>query len=298
MPDAWGGGRWSSLPPHSSSVADPFAPCRVFVNIPIHCVALQTNAAYDRYWEARKIWGALVNSCRNMGRLCTTSMRNPASSRAASRLVVSFSWALAQRLQQRRSDEPCASLLAPYPTFEARVRKATNKPLECLQCLGELVQAEFLSVPNGSVVPPGADMQVNVGMWNAEECLREMLTHLGASERICTCPVPLSYSRHATRMISIFLQTLPLLLVGQPGGVYICVPACVLLTWTYCGVDEVARMIEDPFRGEKYSLDIDTLCAKIENDLLEQVSPERRPGREGVEEAMGNVALRHENQSA
>lgn len=170
-------------------------------------------------------------------------MRNPATARQSAHLVSAFAWSLAQRLQQRRADEPCASLLAPYPGYEERVRLANNKPLECLLCLGELVQGEFMTIPKGSGLPVGgSDMQMNVGMWNAEECLREMMGHLGASERICTCPVPLSYSRHATRMISIFVLTLPFLLVGQPGGVYMCIPACVLLTWTWCGVDEVARM--------------------------------------------------------
>lgn len=80
-------------------------------------------------------------------------------------------------------------------------------------------------------------------------------------------------------MISFFVLTLPFVIVGQPGGVYICVPACVLLTWALCGVDEVARMIEDPFLGEHYSLDIDTLCAKIERDVLGQIVPQAQSSK-------------------
>lgn len=237
----------------------------------------QTNAAYDRYWEGRKLWGAMVNSCRNMGRLCTTSMKNPESARTACALVSSFAWGLAQRLQCRSELQPIQSLLAPWPEYEAKVRSANSKPLMCLQLLGEVVQRELTSL-NSNPTPGMSDMQKNVGLWNAEECVREMVNHLGACERICTCPVPLSYSRHTTRMISIFVLTLPFVLVGLPGGLAMTIPTCTLITWAYCGVDEVARLIEDPFVGEKWSLDIDVLCGKIERDLLYQICPIEKLG--------------------
>lgn len=54
----------------------------------------------------------------------------------------------------------------------------------------------------------------------------------------------------------------------------------------------VDRRIEDPFQGERWSLDIDALCAKIERDLLEQVCPESildglvaQPGEESLSNA-------------
>jgi ion channel-forming bestrophin family protein len=269
-------------------------------------LVFRTNAAYDRYWEARKVraplppdwrrerrvsmapprltshfpraggqvWGAVTNTVRNLARVCKTSMR-PDSARSAALMVVAYAHALAQRLQQTRADEPCLTLLAETPDVAARILNANNRPLECLSALGELVEDEFETLERA-----GASMRMNIGAdrVNAEDCLREMVSHLGATERLCTCPVPLSYSRHCSRMISIFVLTLPFVLVGQPGGVYMCVPACVLLTWALCGVDEVARMIEDPFQAQKYSLDIDAICSRIEKDLLEQMVPPLSPG--------------------
>jgi ion channel-forming bestrophin family protein len=146
----------------------------------------------DRFWEGRKVWGALVNTARNMARLVTVSLQ-PDKARPALLLIVCFAWALAQRLQQRRSDEPVLSLLAlTSPSLAKRVTIAPNKPLECLLALGELVHDGMLAAENESANSFNA-MAMRTAL---ETSISELMTHLGACERLCTCPVPVRLNLH------------------------------------------------------------------------------------------------------
>lgn len=207
---------------------------------------------------------------RNNARLAASCL-SPKAARLSALLIVSFAYTLAQRLQQRRAEEPVKSLLAEQsPIISARVSTATNKPLECLVVLGEVVRAELTQAESTASSPASNIWAERTAL---ETCIGELMDHLGACERLCTCHVPLSYSRHTTRLLSLFLLSLPLVLVGQPGGRVYTVPFVVCLTWALSGIDEVAHLIEDCFAGEPYSLKLDPLCDKIRRDLLEQVVP-------------------------
>lgn len=211
---------------------------------------------------------------RNTARLAVSCF-SPSAARLAALLIVSYAYTLAQRLQQRRADEPSKSLLAEQsPRFSARVTGSTNKPLECLVILGEVVRVEL---NKSELSPDSLSSNVLAERTALETCIGELIDHLGACERLCTCHVPLSYSRHTTRLLSLFLISLPLVLVGQPGGRIYTIPFVVFVTWALSGIDEVAHLIEDCFAGQPYSLALDPLCDKIRRDILEQVVPLNAP---------------------
>jgi predicted membrane chloride channel (bestrophin family) len=135
------------------------------------------------------VWGAIVNTARNMARLITTSLQRD-KAEPALLLVVSFSWTLAQRLQMRRADEPVRSLLAAVsPDLSLRVTHAMNKPLECLVALGELVREGMLASEAASAATRLNTMAERSAL---ETGIAEFMGHLGACERLCTCPVPVS----------------------------------------------------------------------------------------------------------
>jgi predicted membrane chloride channel (bestrophin family) len=204
-----------------------------------------------------------------MARLVSLNM-TPSNARLSSTLIVCYAHSLAQRLQLSRSDEPCHSLLAEESKELAdRITKAANKPLECVVALGQVVRDDMLEKEARH-----RDQRANtvVERTALESCIAELVDHLGACERICSTPVPLSYSRHTTRLLSLFLITLPLVLVGQPGGTFYTVPSVVFVTWALSGIDEVAHLIEDPFLGLSVSLQLEQICAKIQRDVLEQVA--------------------------
>lgn len=134
-------------------------------------LVFRTNASYDRYWEGRKLWGACVNTCRNLARMCKTSM-DPDVAQASALLIVAYAHTLAQRLQQTRGPEPISTLLAPFPKLSKRINDAANRPLECLSAIGELVEKEYFRLETGS--DTHAPVNIGANRMNAEECLREV----------------------------------------------------------------------------------------------------------------------------
>jgi predicted membrane chloride channel (bestrophin family) len=213
----------------------------------------------------------LTNSARfsrNTARMVVTSL-DPENARMSGHLIVCFAHTLANRLENKDSVEPCINLLtALSPAMCERVARAPNKPLECLVALGETVR-------NGNLAgcKPGGDRNNYVQRLVLETCLGELFGQLGACERIAGTRVPLTYSMHATRLLTLFLITLPIVLVDQPGGQFFTIPAVVFVTWAFSGIDEVAHLIEDPFQGQPFSLQLEPICTKIQKDILEQILP-------------------------
>ena len=72
---------------------------------------------------------------------------------------------------------------------------------------------------------------------------------LGACESLLTTPVPLSYSRHTSRFLTIWCATLPVVLVDTLG--FITIPAVAFIGWCLFGIEEIGHLIEQPFRDEQ-----------------------------------------------
>ena len=64
-----------------------------------------------------------------------------------------------------------------------------------------------------------------------------------------TTPVPLSYSRHTSRFLTIWCATLPVVLVDTLG--FITIPAVAFIGWCLFGIEEIGHLIEQPFRDEQ-----------------------------------------------
>jgi len=69
------------------------------------------------------------------------------------------------------------------------------------------------------------------------------------ADKILRTPVPLSYSRHTSRFLTIWSGTLPLALVGQLGLVTL--PVVAITCWCLYGIEEIGHLIEQPFVGDK-----------------------------------------------
>jgi len=73
----------------------------------------------------------------------------------------------------------------------------------------------------------------------------ELVSCLGMCERILTTPIPLPYSRHTSRMLSIFCLTLPFILVKQIG--FLVIPVTIAICWGLFSIEEIGHYIENPF---------------------------------------------------
>mmetsp|Transcript_18039 Transcript_18039/g.38983 ORF Transcript_18039/g.38983 Transcript_18039/m.38983 type:complete len:508 (-) Transcript_18039:44-1567(-) len=86
---------------------------------------------------------------------------------------------------------------------------------------------------------------------------------IGACERIHQTVVPLNYARHALRSLTVWLWTLPFVLVKDLG--LLTGPVVAVLSWIFFGVYEIGSRIEDPFQG---TLRLSIYCDAIRRDVL------------------------------
>jgi predicted membrane chloride channel (bestrophin family) len=119
--------------------------------------------------------------------------------------------------------------------------------------------------------------------------LTQFEDNLGSSERLLTSPVPLFYSRHLGRFLSLWVFLLPLGLYGQFGDTWNnvgLIPATTLLSLFLFGIEELAAQMEEPFT----ILPMQAFCDKIGNWCNEIVS--WKPGDNGMP-IKGQPALQH-----
>ena len=100
----------------------------------------------------------------------------------------------------------------------------------CVQVLGELVLAT-------------AANEAQMNMMDAN--LTKLVESIGACETLLKTPIPLSYTRHTSRLLVIWVSSLPIILWDQCR--YATVPVAGVISFLLLGIEEIGVQIEEPF---------------------------------------------------
>lgn len=227
-------------------------------------LGFRNNAAYDRYWEGRKLWGGLVADTQNLCRQCLSLIRPDASltAEAAARLddvrvrmiyrAIAYSHALRMRL--RRLDDDA--------TLQPFLLNAEWK-----------LAASHENVPAFLMLRMGSDLQECLRKGWTEACLAatidatlsSMTGRAVACDRIRNTPIPFSYSLLLHRTAYLYCFLLPFGLVDTLEFMTPFVVAIV--AYTFFGLDALGDEIEEPFGSSENDLPLDALCRTIEINL-------------------------------
>jgi putative membrane protein len=218
-------------------------------------LGFRNNASYDRWWEARKLWGQLLNESRSLTRQVLTLPARPLPQDD----LEAFLGALgalphALRHQLRRSD-PRDDLETRLPTalFE-RVMASRYKPATLLLYLGEWMQRHAQT---------GAIDQM--AMLAIDRNLNGLSDVIGGCERIVSTPLPFAYSVMIHRTVYFFCASLPFGLVDSIG---IFTPVfAVFVAYTFMAHEAIASQLEEPFGTDDNDLALSTMSAMIEDAL-------------------------------
>ncbi|MEZ6134158.1 MAG: bestrophin family protein [Pirellulaceae bacterium] len=213
-------------------------------------LVFRTNTAYNRWWEARTLWGALVNASRNLSLKLTCVGNLPSADlRRAQGLIVAFPWALCRHLRgevhEKLSDE-----------IKAIAGDRQHVPLELARQLYEIVaQARAARHIDGD------DLRI----LDAE--LLRLMDICGACERILKTRIVRSYRVFARQCVILFLTTLPWGVVHD-FDVW-CVPLTFISAYFMLGLEIVAEHVEEPFGYDEDDLDLEALCSTIQSSVDE-----------------------------
>jgi len=233
-------------------------------------LVFRTNTAYERWWEGRKLFGALVNSCRNLAvKLDAYLEPNAFEARYFfAEMIAAFAILLPKHLRDELTDE---DLEVVVEEERALVKSAFHKPLAVMRSLSSKVQA--LRAENKLSHEQFLTLSQN---------LNELIDAMGGMERIKKTPIPFSYAMLIKRFIAAYVFSLPLGLVHDFGWTSVIIVPFVF--YVMVGIEVIAEAIENPFGKDKDDLPTDDIAQNIARNVKEVLnSAYNEPLKEKVE---------------
>ena len=212
-------------------------------------LVFRTNAAYARFWEARHLWGRVKAVVRKLCLTTLTSVQPTEPQRAAYLLSLLSAFPLALGRLCTGSSEPFppgVSALLPAGTPSGGSAAAMALCLQLQLCVAEF--SAQLRQREGSSDVHAASVEEA-----AEHLVGELVSCIGGCELIRRTPVPFMYSRHTSRALTLFLGTLPLVLVDLLGAAAL--PTMAGICWCIFGIEEIGHLIEQPFYARRFGSD-------------------------------------------
>jgi putative membrane protein len=247
------------------TVVDVYFSTRVEMPVGLHEVggavvglilAFRTNMAYARFWEARTIWGGLVNTSRNLARMLD---RYPtAGGRALVPWIAVFNHSLRSRLRDEPSDIGDHGLISP-PEL-AWLQTTPNQVLAAADMLSSGIAR---LARKGHFDPLMAQ--------RAESLVGDLVNGLGACERIRHTPTPLGYVLLIERLVAVYLLSLPFALVSRAG--WTTPLLAVFISYPILMLDALAIELDDPFGHDPNDIALSKLTEVIERDVRHEPAP-------------------------
>jgi putative membrane protein len=216
-------------------------------------LVFRTNASYDRFWDGRRLWGAIVNECRNLARVSKTWLgADERLAKDACEWITVFPWMVMRRLRGTQEDRTSHWDLNPVELNA--VFKSQRPPLEVAQKLSRLY---LLARDRGLI----SDLQ----LVSVEGNVQRLIDYLGGCERIQNTPMPFAYMVHLRRALIVYCFTLPFALLDKfHWGTILVV---LLMSYVMFGVEEIGVEIENPFGVDENDLPLERICETIVRDV-------------------------------
>jgi putative membrane protein len=220
-------------------------------------LGFRNNVSFDRFWEGRKLWGALLNTTRSLARQAQTLSDLPTGSNATHRfvnLLIAFTYCAKHQLRHTDAGEDISRLLG--AEYQERFNNARYIPNLLVLEMG--IWLKDLRTSNCIAPLLAANIDYN---------LNELSNIIGGCERIASTPIPYTYKVLLHRTVYIYCFLLPFGFVDSLGWM---MPLIVtFIAYTFVALEAVADELEDPFGTEPNDLALNALCAMIENTLRE-----------------------------
>lgn len=240
-------------------------------------LGFRNNAAYDRWWEGRKLWGGAVNTTRSTARqiieligpqpgapALTEEERGELSALKKDLVYRVIAWTHALRLALRDQDDlsDLATFLGPEDLED--LRHQSNRPYAISSGLARRLRGAY---ERGWIHP--------MHLSTLEASLVSLTDIQGACERIKSTPIPYSYNTLIHRIVAVYCYGLPFGLVSDVGMM---TPFVVLVvSYAFFGIDTVGDEIEQPFGTDPNDLPLSAISRTIEVNLRQRLGETELP---------------------
>lgn len=275
----------------------PFVPIGTIGTAVAFFVGFKNNQAYDRLWEARRLWGGFTNTSRSLAVGCMAVIEDKAFVKDF--LMRHIAYLNIVRLQLRRTVPWATSKENLNQTFEGdraeleafddglkRILTQNNKMqyYESLKSKGNTanillqIQVQYLTrlKHEGKLDPfEHSDLVKHIN---------ELFNLQGGCERIKTTPLFRQFSIFSRVFVLIFIFLLPFGLIKDLSnladwGAWLTIPFSMLISWVFYTMEQIGEYSENPFDNAVNDIPITTICRNIEIDIKEMLGETELPPR-------------------
>lgn len=290
----------------------PWLPLSVIGTAVAFYVGFKNNQAYDRLWEARKIWGAIVNSSRAWGSIIKAYVGNQFTTDAypeaaletirkkliyrhiawlyslRSQLLIPTPWEHVNqgkhvsRLAKRRMkkwgiglhEDDITETQLKYFLPQDEIERLINYKNTATQIIDQQSQ-DLVELRAKDLIDDFRHMEL-------QKVLNDFYVHQGKAERIKKFPLPRQYGGMSFIFVAIFIFLLPFGMVSEFDklgalGPWLSIPFTIIIGWVYLMMELVGDYSENPFEGLGNDIPMLSLCRVIEIDLREMLREEELP---------------------
>ncbi len=236
-------------------------------------IAFRNNSSYSRWWEARTLWGGIINSSRVLARLIITFTDSHAhqqnydkerSEQFKKEMIYKvIAWVHALRLHLRKQDK--WQELKPFLSEKefSEIQKTQNKPNVIHLISGRKI---YDAMANGTLA--GFDS------FQMEGQLLALANYQGGCERIKNTPLLRQYDFFTRVFLYTFILLLPFSLIGDFTKMnmdYLMIPVSIIISFVFAIIGKVGEVNEDPFENRITDVPLTAMCNTIERDLREML---------------------------
>jgi ion channel-forming bestrophin family protein len=264
---------------HLQKVSLPFSIAAILGSALAIFVAFRNNNAYNRWWEARTIWGSIINNSRIFARQIIANADNAV---AIGKVPLNEVEVYKKELVYRQ--------IAFAHALRLHLRKQSNweelKPLLSENEYSELVEKSnkpnFLLHKQGSRIKEGMRKEILGAFDNIslEPTLAGFNNFQGACERIKNTPLLRQYHFFTKLFLLVFMAILPFSLISdfnKMGAPALMIPLSILVSFVFGVMGKVGEVNEDPFENRITDIPMTAMCNTIERDLKEMLGEKDLP---------------------
>ncbi len=235
-------------------------------------LGFRNASAYDRWWEARKVWGGVVNESRTFMRQALT-LADPRDAPQYRKDQMNdlvrnqLAWIQALRLQLRgiKDEEAWNDAVGVHlrPEVYKMIMSRTNKVTQLGMLQGRLVK--FLNTEG--VMDSYSYVQI-------DDTLTRLTDLQGMSERIKATPLPRPYDYYTRAFLDLFILFFPFGTMGNfihMGMAWMIFPVTIVVGWIFYQIYIFGKVMSNPFENWHTDVPLDAITTTITIDLKETI---------------------------
>lgn len=237
----------------------PELPLTIFGSALALFLGFRSNSAYQRWWEARTLWGAMINASRSLARATRNFMPDP-DARDVKREIVKRQIAYVNALRCQLRRQPIGEEVTKFLTEEdkGKALARTNPANGLLDSTGRRID---IARRNGWID--------TIQQTQMEALLVDISNAQGGMERIKNTPLPVQYRYLPTIFTHIFCIALPIGLVESLG--FATPLGSTVAGLMFMAVLRIGDDLVDPFANTVHDNPLTAMCRTIEIDLLQSI---------------------------